>query len=121
MKVKATILIIIVSLFSLKSGLLMSYYFAFTENFIERFCENKNQPELECDGKCFLSKMLDKAPAEDHQSQMFFFVEHDLIYVFDLSIASISPITIKEVSYFNYSLDYKSTYLDQQLRPPEAS
>lgn len=30
----------------------------FTDDFVERYCENKERPELNCDGKCALSKML---------------------------------------------------------------
>jgi len=44
----------------------------FTENFIENYCENTDQPELECDGKCFLSDMLDKKDKDAPKTLLFF-------------------------------------------------
>lgn len=37
------------------------YYYTATEDFIERLCENKDRPELNCDGKCYLAKMLQES------------------------------------------------------------
>ena len=43
---------------SLKIAGTIGYYALFTEDFVERFCENIERPELNCDGKCALSQML---------------------------------------------------------------
>lgn len=40
---------------SLKATATFGYYALFTEGFIERFCENKDKPMLQCDGKCALA------------------------------------------------------------------
>ncbi len=37
------------------------YYYTATEDFIERLCENKDRPELNCDGQCYLAKMLQQS------------------------------------------------------------
>lgn len=34
---------------------------------IQNYCENKDRPELNCDGKCYLAKRLEKAQQEDEQ------------------------------------------------------
>ncbi len=46
---------------SLKIAGTICYYSFFTEDFIERLCENIDKPELLCDDKCELSKMLQQA------------------------------------------------------------
>ncbi len=43
---------------SLKIAATLGYYILFTDDFIERYCENKERPKMHCDGKCYLSKML---------------------------------------------------------------
>ena len=35
----------------------------------EKYCENKNRPELECDGKCYLAKQLRKLDVEEQQER----------------------------------------------------
>lgn len=40
------------------------YYYTATEDFIERWCENKDRPELNCDGQCYLAKMLQNSSDE---------------------------------------------------------
>lgn len=42
---------------SLRVSLTYAYYYLDTANFIERLCENKDQPKLECNGKCHLKKV----------------------------------------------------------------
>lgn len=42
------------------------YYMTATEDFIERLCENKDRPELNCDGKCYLAKMLQESGNEEN-------------------------------------------------------
>lgn len=37
------------------------YYYTATEDFIERLCENKDRPELNCNGQCYLAKMLQES------------------------------------------------------------
>ncbi|SHJ05000.1 hypothetical protein [Pseudozobellia thermophila] len=53
------ILFLVITLAStLKIAGTLGYYMLFTENFIETLCENKDRPELHCDGKCALSQMI---------------------------------------------------------------
>lgn len=52
---------------SLKIAGTLGYYALFTEDFIEKYCENKERPELQCDGKCVLSKMLAEKKQEERK------------------------------------------------------
>lgn len=42
-----------------KLGLLTFYHF-YKEYITEKYCENKDQPQLQCKGTCFLKKGLEK-------------------------------------------------------------
>lgn len=41
----------------LRIPLTYAYYILDTQGFIEKLCENKDKPAMNCDGKCYLSKM----------------------------------------------------------------
>ena len=91
----------------------------FTDNFIESYCENTDKPELECDGKCFLSDMLDKNETDTPKNANVF-LENELIFtthffetdfVLDFSDLQIQP------TYFYTSL-YKFQYLKSSFKPP---
>ena len=43
---------------TLRVSLVYTYYLVDRSDFIERLCENRDKPELKCDGKCYLGKML---------------------------------------------------------------
>ncbi|WP_245539779.1 hypothetical protein [Psychroflexus tropicus] len=115
-------LCLIVLLFTMKSGFWLSYYVAFTDNFIENYCENKDQPELECDGKCYLSDVLDRKEPETPKNASVF-LESELIFTTvdfesDLIIAAIPY--VKTTPYFHTSL-YKFKFLQSNFKPPALS
>ena len=41
------------------------------EEIAEEFCENKDKPELKCDGKCHLTKVLQDQSNEDDPTSSF--------------------------------------------------
>lgn len=54
----------------LRVPLTYSYYWLDQAGFIEQFCENKDLPELNCDGKCYLSQMLRAKAAKEESKTM---------------------------------------------------
>ena len=61
-------------------------YFVNQSEIIELFCENKEEPQLQCNGKCHLAKELIKT--EQESSQLPFAqntTEYNLELIFDLS------------------------------------
>lgn len=50
-------LIAIILFNSLQVSFTYVYYFVDTSDFIERLCENKDKPEMQCNGKCHLKKV----------------------------------------------------------------
>ncbi|WP_093366965.1 hypothetical protein [Psychroflexus sediminis] len=108
-----------VFLFTIKSAFWLSYYIVFTDNFIENYCENTDKPELECDGKCFLSDVLDKKETETPKNASIY-LESKLIFttvLFETDIVLDSFILQKPHTFFYTSL-YKFHYLQSSFKPP---
>ena len=108
-----------VLLFTAKSAFWLSYYIVFTDNFIENYCENTDKPELECDGKCFLSDVLDKKETETPKNASIY-LESKLIFttvLFETDIVLDSFILQKPHTFLYTSL-YKFQYLQSSFKPP---
>lgn len=76
---------------SLKVSVVYGWYALDVASFIEQLCENKDKPQLQCNGKCYLSKMSADTSSDKEQKipvleweQMVFYnteiiVAHQLI------------------------------------------
>ena len=106
---------------SLKIAGTIGYYALFTEDFVERFCENKERPELNCDGKCTLSKMLleesnDKVPPiniDFLKTETVLFLESGL----EIEFAVYFKETPKNTNYINH---YSFNLPKKEVQPPRA-
>jgi hypothetical protein len=56
------------------------------------FCVNQDQPELECNGKCELTKRLDKAQDQEEDHGRFAFEELVLTYTMPVTAFNIIPV-----------------------------
>ncbi|WP_157609241.1 hypothetical protein [Psychroflexus torquis] len=115
----ALILSLVVLLFTVKSAFWISYYIAFTDNFIENYCENVDRPELECDGKCFLSDVLDNKQTDTPKNASIF-LESELIFTTLCSETdTFISFSIAEVEHsFLYTSHYKFQFLNKNFKPP---
>lgn len=97
------------------SGYLLDYYVN-TDFYLEN-CENKNRPELNCDGQCILAKKMAAAdPVSD--SDEFAPVPHNFEYVFILSdVELINPYKIRKYSSF-WNNNYHFEIVSSILKPP---
>lgn len=66
---------------TLRTPLVYAYYLLDQEGFIEQLCENRDKPELQCDGKCYLSQML-KAGSEAEEDKTIPVVEWKELQLF---------------------------------------
>ncbi len=78
---------------SLRVTLVYTYYFVDTSGFIEMLCENKDKPELQCNGKCQLNKVVensldDEVPFKDidFKEITLFVVEQSKFYFINASL-----------------------------------
>jgi len=104
---------------SLKLSMTMGYYALFTENFIERFCENKDKPELQCDGKCALSKMLLQKAQEDKKPLNIDWLKNEtvLFYVVPERI-NFPEYTSVKVTTNSYKNLYQFKFTQRIIHPP---
>ena len=104
---------------SLKIAGTIGYYALFTEDFVERFCENKDRPELNCDGKCALSKMLlEESNDEDPPINIDFLKTETVLFLesgMEIEFAVYCSETLKNMDYDNH---YSFDLLKKEPQPP---
>ena len=89
-KVVITILLSLLILFStFRISLTFAYYYLDTADFVERFCENIDKPELKCNGKCHLKKVAKNTNSSSESpaiivdfKEIILFVEYQKEYLF---------------------------------------
>lgn len=116
------LLCLIIALFTLKSALVMGYYIFFTEDFIETYCVNKDKPELNCDGKCYLSELLDNNSTEnENQQKMMLASSSELVFYFHVGLDEISNSNFTEHSkpIFQIPQLYTFDFLEKKIKPPK--
>ncbi|MBE9490777.1 MAG: hypothetical protein IMY67_10825 [Bacteroidetes bacterium] len=104
---------------SLRVSITYAYYYIDTANFIERLCENKDKPQLECNGKCHLKKVAKKnTPNEQTPTKLVDFKEL-ILFVNHQKKYSINLIFLKKIETTNYNNLYTYTSIDSLYRPPQ--
>ncbi|WP_421810249.1 hypothetical protein [Flagellimonas sp.] len=93
------------------------YYSLDREDFIERLCENKDRPALNCNGKCMLAKML-QAQTDDEQPMPVIGWEQVLVYFMDLPTYDIQIDSTEKRSTFFYSNPYSYCFSEMLIKPP---
>lgn len=89
-------------------------------------CENKDKPELNCDGKCYLAKQLAKEsederknPFEQRQTHMEQVQPICFQSLMDLDFSALFYSSSKEPSDYSKTL-FSSPYVLDLIQPPEA-
>jgi hypothetical protein len=105
---------------SLKIVGTIGYYALFTDNFIENFCENKEKPEMQCDGKCVLSKMLVQASdAEQTPVNLDWLKIETVLFVDSLWTLDFLKPTRLELYSTQYSNLYSFSLSQPIIHPPQ--
>ena len=108
----------------MKNPVLYTIYENDTKLFITLFCENKDRPELKCNGKCEIAKMQN----EDNEKNAANTLKRLLSEV--ISYNSINPIHIadNEVRFLKiteqsayYNNLYSFLFASRMLKPPKTS
>jgi len=83
-KISAILISIILSSFILFNSLRISLNYAYYEldpiGFIEKLCENKDKPELQCNGKCHLKKVTESSSKESKKPTRLIDFKEILLY-----------------------------------------
>jgi hypothetical protein len=96
-------------------------YFHLNKQFIvQQLCENRDKPEMHCNGKCYLTKQLHKAEkAQSNAGSQIIKVQEEVIAE-ELKLAhlEIGILSNEIVTYNNNTFDLLSGIYTTQLRPP---
>jgi len=97
--------------------------YAINRNYIaQNLCENKDKPQMHCNGKCHLAKQLKKAATEEsknHSSPRTTSLEdYSTLFTENSFSINFNPFkTYSEVK-FNYSENYSFQYFFSVFHPP---
>jgi len=72
--------VLLISFNSIKSGVMLGFYLADTQSFVELFCVNQDKPEMECNGKCELSKLAQQNPSNEKPNYLDFLQKEVVVY-----------------------------------------
>ena len=102
----------------MRNSLMLSFYLVDTEDFVELFCENKEMPELECNGKCELSKLAKQDDQKPERTSLIDNLQNELVYY--ITPFSIDFFTLKKevFSDFDYQNHYIYLYSQPITHPP---
>ncbi len=90
------------------------------QDYIAEFlCINKDKPELECNGKCYLAEQLKKASEEKEKNLPAIAMEEYPIGIILLtSFQTIETTETPQKANFHYTNSYTFSYLNSVFHPP---
>ncbi|MGJ8737778.1 hypothetical protein [Zobellia laminariae] len=104
---------------SLKIAGTIGYYTLFTENFIETLCENKDTPELHCDGKCALSQMMaQENPNDKEPINLDILKIETVLFLQSVYTIEFPSVFVSHVFDVSYTDNYYFRLMDQIKHPP---
>jgi hypothetical protein len=115
-KIKTLIFIFTLSVGVFKQSFFFGYYITFTENFIENFCENKDKPGLQCDGKCFLSDLIERKNSDSVEIPPY--IENQIVLFFEINAPNDFQLSLSSVPLFAYLNNYQFDYSSFSFKPP---
>lgn len=109
----------LIILHTLKVSLTFMYYYLNTNSFIEMFCENKDKPELQCNGQCHLKTVSESSDDKSNSPNPFNLEDLQLFNQKISSYESYTEFFISEkISYFYLNL-YRFSYTKSCFHPPQ--
>ncbi|MBI6121160.1 hypothetical protein [Salegentibacter maritimus] len=113
-----SLFVLLISFNSIKSGIMISFYMVDTKNFVELFCVNKEKPELQCNGKCELSKLAEGDTSKEKPGYLDILQKE--IILFYASAYNTIPKNIVQNSLVNdaYLNNYYFLFVPDFIDPP---
>lgn len=105
---------------SVRISLTYAHMYLDPVGFIEKLCENKDKPELECNGKCHLKKVVDEATNNDQAPANTIEYKELLLFVSKRVNYSFLPKVQKNKQIVYYRNLYKSYSGPVVDHPPQA-
>ena len=105
---------------SLRVSLTYIYYNIDTVGFIEALCENKDKPEMQCNGKCHLKKITKNNTEEQNKPIELIDFKDILLYNQKEYTHQINNHTLLKKARFHYVNLYNFSLLNSHFHPPNA-
>lgn len=104
---------------SVRVSFVYGWYTLDVESFIEQLCENKYQPQLQCNGKCYLSKMSTDTSSQDEQTIPL--LEWDQLMFCQTELSPDRQINATELKHidFYYLAPFTEGYFHSIFHPPQ--
>lgn len=104
---------------SLRVSFTYIYYNIDTKGFIEAFCENIDKPELECNGKCHLKKIVETDNKDNNRPIQLIDLKNSLLYNENLTTINLKPLKLKKKDSFFYKNLYNYKISFSLFHPPQ--
>ncbi len=105
----------------MRNSLLYVLYKFDAELFISMFCENKNRPQLHCNGKCKLAKML-KEEKNEEATKVLKQLQSDVVFCFPqkwIGFSRQESTVSNEKHLTGYQNLYTFLFMARNYRPPQ--
>jgi len=106
---------------NLQQTITFTSYFIYKDSITQKFCINKQKPEISCRGKCYLKKELEKQQNNPTQQQI---IESYKTLIFIIDENDVSPIQLHSASQLIVEANtnhYKKLFINKVFRPPLSS
>src|SRR5690606_7429922 len=110
--------IALVMMGNLRFSSMYVYYSLNREGFIAQLCENKDRPELNCDGKCMLAKMLQAQTDGDERPMPIIGWEQLTVFLVKLPSYNLQIELGIDPTSFQYSNNYSYQFTLKPHKPP---
>ncbi len=122
MRVVAVILLSVVVLFISTQDTFMMLIFKMNQHHIaEHHCENRDNPDMDCNGTCFLKKQLDEAHDHQNEDTIPFTYTEKTNLLFVTPMPENAPLHQPNIRYFptdRNNFHYKLIWASRLFRPP---
>ncbi|PTX59769.1 hypothetical protein C8N46_10879 [Kordia periserrulae] len=115
----AHILAIILLFNSVKGALAYGWYVLDIDSFIEQLCENKDTPELECNGKCYLTKLSQNQSSDDSQNIPVIEWEQLVYCQTEIFMHKEAITCIESTTSFYYTTSNSEAHIHSIFHPPK--
>jgi len=112
-------LAIIILFNSLQVTFTFAYYYLDPIGFIEKLCENKDKPELQCNGKCHLKKVVENNSNDNQPSPKKISSKQIVLYVINQHEHNLATINLKNSADLKYNNLYSYLSVYAIYHPPK--
>ena len=103
---------------SIKSGFMISFYLVNNSSFTELFCVNTDKPEMECNGKCEISKLSQDSTTKEKPTHLDFLQRQVVLFFNPMQQLEVFQFSEEENTLITYLNNYTYQYLPKSFHPP---